>query len=156
MANVAQGKKILAIAVLACIVAALIAVPAFAFYNVHSEENTAANNGRGAEEILVTVDASAIGEGTHAGLIFVPEGSTAEACLEEGIISSNSQNGLEAIHSYGYDSLKDYLDGKTWTCTVYNAETQKPGTQTTHDKTGTEGTSTSLNRYDNVVFTISG
>ena len=37
MTNAAFGKKVLAIAVLACLCAALIAVPAYGFYYVHDD-----------------------------------------------------------------------------------------------------------------------
>ena len=152
MANVAWGKKILAVAVLGCL-CALIAVPAYAFYYVHDEQNVAAT-GKGAIEIVCTVDETAQGGGVRTALIMVPEGSTAAACLNEGVVSSNSQNGLEAIHDYSVSSLADELSGKQYTCTVYKAESQKPGTQTTYDGSGTEGESTALERYDSVVFTV--
>ena len=154
MANVALGKKVLAIAVLACLAAALVAVPAFALYYVHGEDNVAANDGKGAIEVCLTVDATAVGEGVHTSLIFVPEGSTAKACLDEGITSSNSQNGLKAIHDYGYSSLSEYLANKTWTCTVHKAASQSPGTQTTYDSEGVVGETTPLERFDSVVFTV--
>lgn len=38
MTNAAFGKKVLAIAVLACLCAALIAVPAYGFYYVHRRQ----------------------------------------------------------------------------------------------------------------------
>ena len=154
MANVAHGKKILAIAVLACLVAALVSVPAFAFYYVHDDEHVSESTAKGAMEVCVTLDAKAIGEGVHTELIFVPDGSTAEACLSEDIVASNNQNGLEAIHSYGYSSLADYLADKDWTCTVHAAASQNPGTQTTYDTDGESGTDIQLNRYDSVVFTV--
>ena len=51
-------------------------------------------------------------------------------------------------------TLADYLAGKQYTATVYAAETQKPGTQTTHDGQGTTGEDTQLSRYDNVVIKV--
>ena len=69
-------------------------------------------------------------------------------------MSSENQNGLEAIHNYDATSLADYLAGKQYTATVYAAEAQKPGTQTTHDGQGTTGEDTQLNRYDNVVIKV--
>ena len=152
MTNVAWGKKILAVAVLGCL-CALIAVPAYAFYYVHDEQNVAAS-GKGAIEITCTVDETAQGGGVRTALLMVPEGSTAAACLNEGVVSSNSQDGLKAIHDYSVSSLADELSGKQYTCTVYKAESQKPGTQTTHDGSGTEGENTPLKRFDNVVFTV--
>lgn len=152
MAN-AWGKKALAIAVLGCLCAASIAVPAYAFYFAQGEE-AAASSGKGVIEVTCTVDGTAVGEGVRTELLIVPAGSTAAACLDEGISSSNSQEGLEAIHDYRYTSLKELLSGKQWTCTVYPADAQKPGTQTTHDASGTEGENTPLERYDNVVFTV--
>ena len=99
MANVAWGKKILAVAVLSCLCAS-IAVPAYAFYYVHGEENVAATS-KGVIEVTCTVDETAQGGGVKTSLIIVPEGSTAAACLDESVVSSNSQNGLAAIHVHG-------------------------------------------------------
>lgn len=61
MANVAWGKKILAVAVLSCLCAS-IAVPAYAFYYVHGEENVAATS-KGVIEVTCTVDETAQGGG---------------------------------------------------------------------------------------------
>lgn len=152
MANVAWGKKILAVAVLGCL-CALIAVPAYAMYYVHDEENVAAD-GTGVIEVTCTVDETAQGGGVRCSLIMLPEGSTAAACLDEGIVSSNSQEGLEAIHDYSASTLADELSGKQYTCTVYSAEDQTPGTQVTYDGSGTEGEDTPLERFDSVVFTV--
>lgn len=152
MANVAWGKRILAVVVLGCL-CALITVPAYAMFYVHSEENVAeASNG--VIEVTCTVDETAQGGGVRCSLIMVPEGSTAADCLSEGIVSSNSQEGLEAIHDYSTSSLADELSGKQYTCTVYSAEDQTPGTQTTYDGSGTQGEDTPLNRFDSVVFTV--
>ena len=141
MANVAWGKKILAVAVLSCLCAS-IAVPAYAFYYVHGEENVAATS-KGVIEVTCTVDETAQGGGVKTSLIIVPEGSTAAACLNESVVSSNSQNGLAAE-----------LSGKQYTCTVHKADSQKPGTHTAFDGSGTEGESTPLERFDSVVFTV--
>ena len=141
MANVAWGKKILAVAVLSCLCAS-IAVPAYAFYYVHGEENVAATS-KGVIEVTCTVDETAQGGGVKTSLIIVPEGSTAAACLDESVVSSNSQNGLA-----------DDLSGKQYTCTVHKADSQKPGTHTAFDGSGTEGESTPLERFDSVVFTV--
>lgn len=152
MANVAWGKKILAVAVLSCLCAS-IAVPAYAFYYVHGEENVAATS-KGVIEVTCTVDETAQGGGMKTSLIIVPEGSTAAACLDESVVSSNSQNGLAAIHDYSVSSLADELSGKQYTCTVHKADSQKPGTHTAFDGSGTEGESTPLERFDSVVFTV--
>ena len=85
MANVAWGKKILAVAVLSCLCAS-IAVPAYAFYYVHGEENVAATS-KGVIEVTCTVDETAQGGGVKTSLIIVPEGSTAAACLDESVVS---------------------------------------------------------------------
>ena len=146
MAIVAWGKKILAVAVLSCLCAS-IAVPAYAFYYVHGEENVAATS-KGVIEVTCTVDETAQGGGVKTSLIIVPEGSTAAACLDESVVSSNSQNGLAAIHDYSVSS------GKQYTCTVHKADSQKPGTHTAFDGSGTEGESTPLERFDSVVFTV--
>ena len=152
MANVTWGKKILAVAVAGCL-CALIAVPAYAFYYVHDEANVQVAS-KGVIEVVCTVDETALGGGVRSALILVPEGSTAAACLNEGVMSSNSQEGLEAIHDYSVTRLADELSGKQYTCTVHKAGSQKPGTHTTYDEAGTEGESTPLERFDNVVFTV--
>ena len=152
MANVAWGKKILAVAVLGCL-CALIAVPAYAFYYVHDEEG-ASQSGQGVIEGTCTIDATSIGEGVRTDLIILPEGSTAKDCLNEAIVSSNSQNGLSAIHDYSTTSLKDYLSEKQWSCAVFEAGSQKPGTHTTYDTLGSAEQGTPLNRFDCVVFTV--
>lgn len=154
MANVARGKKILALAIMGCLCAALFATPAYAFYYVHGEKSVAESSDKGVIEVCCTVDATARGEGVRVELLLVPANSTVEECLDEATLSSNSQNGLEDIHDYSFASLADYLSDKTWTCSVYEAGSQKPGTQTTHDAQGTEGPSTPLARFDNVVFTV--
>ncbi len=152
MANVAWGKKVLAAAVLSCL-CALIAVPAYAFYYVQGDENVAATS-KGVIEIACTLDRTAQGGGVETSLVIVPAGSTAAACLDEGVVSGNSQNGLSAIHDYSVSSLADELSGKQYTCTVYKAGSQKPGTHTTFDGSGTEGDDTPLDRFDSVVFTV--
>ena len=136
MANVSWGRKLLAIAV-ACCACAMIAVPAYAFYYVHSDEGVQVES-KGVYEVTCVLD----------------EGSTVKDLLNEDVMSSENQNGLEAIHNYDATSLADYLAGKQYTATVYAAETQKPGTQTTHDGQGTTGDDTQLNRYDNVVIKV--
>lgn len=155
MGNVAWGKKVLAIAVLACLCACIAVPAAYGFYYVHSDEG-AATESKGVYEITCVLDETATGGAVHSELIFVPEGSTVEAVLNEDIVSSENQNGLEAIHNYDVESLGEYLSGKQYTCTVYKPADQKPGTHTTPDGTGVTGTSTVLERYDHVVFTVEG
>lgn len=155
MANVASTKRRLALVAIACVCALVVAAPAaYAFWYVHSDEHVADSGGKGVYEIACTLDASAVGEGVTTGVIFVPEGSTAADCLNEMVVSSNSQNGLDAIHNYDTQAVADALAGKNYTITVYHAEDQKPGTHTTHDAAGTTGENTALERYDNVVITL--
>ena len=144
MANVSWGKKLLAIAV-ACCACARIAVPAYAFYYVHSDEGVQVES-KGVYEVTCVLDETAQGGAIRSELVIVPEGSTVKDLLNEDVMSSENQNGLEAIHNYDA--------GKQYTATVYAAETQKPGTQTTHDGQGTTGDDTQLNRYDNVVIKV--
>ena len=154
MVNRVLGKKFL-IAAVACCICALIAVPcAWAFYHVHTEEgaNTAS---KGVYEVTCVLDETSQGGGVRSELVIVPEGSTVQELLNEDIRSSNSQNGISAIHNYDVSSLAEYLSGKNYTCTVYGAETQKPGTHTTHDGDGKTGTDIKLSRYDNVVIKVS-
>ena len=138
MTNAAFGKKVLAIAVLACLCAALIAVPAYGFYYVHD-------------------------------LMFVPAGSTADVVLTEGIISSENQNGLDAIHNYDVQSVADYLAANGYNAEIsvyatgeqqaykdaegaYAATSQNVSEAYTAPAKG-DG-STVLDRYDNVVITV--
>lgn len=156
MENVkACKKRVLALAAAACLCASLVAAPAaYAFYYVHGEEHVAAESGKGVIEVSCTVDATAQGGGVYTDLIMVPTDATVADCLTEMIVSSENQNGLEAIHDYGYASLGDYLGDKAWTCMVYDAGSQNVGTQTTFDTEGAEGESTPLERFDSVVFTL--
>ena len=139
MANVSWGKKLLAIAV-ACCACAMIAVPAYAFYYVHSDEGVQVES-KGVYEVTCVLDETAQGGAIRSELVIVPEGSTVKDLLNEDVMSSAA-------------SLADYLAGKQYTATVYAAETQKPGTQTTHDGQGTTGEDIQLNRYDNVVIKV--
>ena len=154
MVNKAMGRRFLIIAI-ACCVCALIAVPcAWAFYHVHSDEG-AQTQSQGVYEVTCVLDETAQGGGVRSELVIVPECSTVKDLLNEDIRSSNSQNGISAIHNYDVSSLAEYLSGKNYTCTVYAADTQKPGTHTTHDGAGKTGDSTQLSRYDNVVIKVS-
>ena len=155
MANVVSKKRRLALVAIACVCALVVAAPAaYAFWYVHGDDHVANASGKGVYEISCTVDETAIGGGVTTDVIFVPEGGTAADCLEEMMMSSNSQNGLEAIHNYDVQSLKDYLSGKTYTVATHHAGSQKAGTQVTFDDEGTKGESTVLERYDTVVITV--
>ena len=155
MAKLKGGKKILAVSLLVCLCVCLLCVPAFAMYYVHSDDNVQNAKGKGAQEICLTVDASATKDGVYTSLIFIPNGGTVQDCLSEDIVSSNNQNGLKAIHNYKFKSLSDYLKGKKWSCKVYSAGSQKAGTKTTHTSKGkTAKADTTLQRYDNVVITV--
>ena len=117
MTNAAFGKKVLAIAVLACLCAALIAVPAYGFYYVHDDSVSDSSDGLGSYEVFMVVDETAVGGDVHSDLMFVPAGSTADVVLTEGIISSQNVSG------------------------AYTAPVKGDG-------------STVLDRYDNVVITV--
>lgn len=155
MANVAKGKKFLAIAGAVCAVVALAAVPAYAFFHVHTEDHAANSTATGAMEICLTVDLTAVGGANTADMMFIPNGGTVADVLEEGILSSENQLGPDAIHNYDTTALKDYLADHEYTIAVYAAGAQEPGTQTTYD---TESLSDSedyaLSRYDDVVITV--
>ena len=158
MANVlaaSKKKRLFAIALAVCLCAALVAAPAYAFWYVHGEEHVADTSDTGVIEILYTVDATAIGGGVTAGQTFVHQNSTAADLLEEVILSSESQNGLEAIHDYGYSSLAEYLADQSYEVTVYSADSQEAGTHTTYDGDALTGEDVALERYDSVVFTLS-
>lgn len=154
MTNVSTGKKLLATAILACVCAVLVALPAYAFYYVHDEGTSGQSDGKGAIEVFCVVDETATGGAITSSLIFLPEGSTAADCLTEAIISDRDYSSLDGILDYGVDSLGDYLSGKTYTVDVYAAASQEPGTQTTYDTASLGGENTELERYSNVVFTV--
>lgn len=151
-----KRKKCLAVAIVGCLCAALVAVPvAYAFYYVHSDTVTTESDSNGVIEICCTVDATARGEGIRTGLVIIPENGTVADCLEEMVKSSESRSDFEAIHNYDYTSMTDYVADGTWVCTVFSVASQSPGTHTTQDGTGTEVTdldSTTLQHYDNVVL----
>lgn len=166
MVNVETGKnrKILAVVVAACLCVFAIAAPAYAFYYVHSNDYDVKEDVNGAMEILCTLDERATGGTAWTGLIFIPANGTPANCLEQMIKASDDYNGVEALHNYDYAAIADVigsgLEDGTWTCTVWNADTQSPGTQAEHDADN-PGTSVSaseldtyvLQRYDNVEFT---
>ena len=166
MTNAAFGKKTLAIAVMASLCAALIAVPAYGFYHVHNEDAGNAD-GQGVIEVVCTVDETAQGGTIRTDLMFLPEGSTADAVLAEAVVSSENQTGLDAIHNYDVTTLGDYLQGKNYTYTVavyptgevqaykdaegaYAATSQNVSEAYTAKGDG----STVVDRYDNVVITV--
>ena len=153
MVNVTKGKFI-AFAVALCAVLAIIATPAYGFYYVHGDDYGVDPDTNGAYEVLCTLDTTAKGGTITTGLIFVPANSTAADCLKEMVYSSQSQNGQAAIHNYDVEAIGKLADSSSWTCTVYHADTQKPGTQVTHDVAGETGDPSTIviERYDNVVF----
>ena len=169
MTNAAFGKKVLAIAVLACLCAALIAVPAYGFYYVHDDSVSDSSDGLGSYEVFMVVDETAVGGDVHSDLMFVPAGSTADVVLTEGIISSENQNGLDAIHNYDVQSVADYLAANGYNAEIsvyptgdvqaykdaegaYAATSQNASEAYTAPAKG-DG-STVLDRYDNVVITV--
>lgn len=155
MTNAKRGKMLLAIAIVACLAAAMIAAPAaYGFWYVHSEENVA-QSGKGVIEVCCTVDATALGKAPRTEVAFLPEGSTAQDLLAEVIESSNSHNDVEALHDYSYSSLAEITANNTVTFTTYKAGSQEPGTHTTQDGEGIDGADTPLERFDNVVITVS-
>lgn len=155
MANVAKGKKFLAVCLAACFAVALAAVPSYALYYVHDEDNTNGASGQGAVEICLTVNLKAVGGDNTTDVMFIPNGGTVADVLKEGILSSESHNGLKAIHNYDVQHLDEYLAKHKYTVAVYDAASQNPGTQTVYDN---DPVSTSedyaLNRYDSVVVTV--
>lgn len=101
--------------------------------------------------------------------MFVPAGSTADVVLTEGIISSENQNGLDAIHNYDVQSVADYLAANGYNAEIsvyatgeqqaykdaegaYAATSQNVSEAYTAPAKG-DG-STVLDRYDNVVITV--
>lgn len=154
MTNVTFGKKLLAIAILACLCTALVAVPAYAFYYVHDDEVSDGADGRGAIEIFCVVDETAAGGSVTSRLIFVPEGSTADVCLDEAVVSSQSHQGIDAVKNHDAESLRDHLSSADYTIEVYEAGTQQVGTHTTYDTQSAGGADTVLERFDNVVIKV--
>lgn len=155
MKNVsARKKRIFALAAAGCLCASLAAAPAaYGLYYVHGEDHVADSSGDGVIEVVCTVDTTAQGGDVRTGLIFVPAGSTAADCLQEMVVSDEDKSSVEALHDYGYEPLTGLLDGVEWTCEVYRAGSQEPGTHATFDASAEQGDQTALERFDNVVFT---
>ena len=76
-------------------------------------------------------------------LFFVPEGSTAADCLDEMVVSSNSQNGLDAIHNYDTQAVADALAGKNYT-TCTTPKTRSPARTPRTMPLATTGENTAL------------
>ena len=156
MVKAKSRTRLFAVCIAVALGVAAIAAPAYAFYYVHGNDYGVQEDTNGAIEICATVDGRALGDTVWTGLIFVPVNGTPADLLAEMPHSSESQNGLDAIHDYSYTSMAEYVANGTWECRVYPAESQSPGTQSVQD---TEGTlvdnldSYNLQRYDNVVFT---
>lgn len=185
MVNVAKkGWRRLGICVACVAVAALLIAPtaANALFYVHNDDDVENSTALGAMEVCITLDATAVGGGVHAGMFFVPDGGTVQDCLETMILDSEAQNTVDAIHDYSYESaeelltgegedadsdeeetdigyLEELVDGHDFTITLYEAASQEPGTQTSYDTEGTEvavedASSTVVERYDSIVFTL--
>ena len=156
-ASVTAGKKkgltALVVAAIVCVCVAVAAIPAHAFWYVHSEENVADTSGKGVMEVSCTLDMTAKGGGVWTDLIFVPSGSTVADCLQEFIMTEEDHKDPDAIHDYSYKALSDYLGNTKYDVAVYKAGSQEPGTHTTFDSNAQTGTDTALERYDCVVFT---
>ncbi len=153
MTNVKLGKKTLAAAFLACLCAALLTSTAYGFYHVHNEDAGNAD-GQGVIEVVCTVDETAQGGSVRTDLMFLPEGSTADAVLAEAVVSSENQTGLDAIHNYDVTTLGDYLQGKNYTIAVYDPADQAAGAHTTYDGASKGDGSTTLDRFYSVVVTV--
>lgn len=154
MTNAKLGKKSLAVAFLACLVALIVSVPAYAYYHVHDEDVSTGSGAKGVIEVFVVLDETNVGGTATSSLIFMPADATAEDCLLEAIVSSKCQAGLDAIHNYDATRLADYLDGSNIAIDVYAAGSQNPGTHTTYDTTPKGGADSALERFDNVVITV--
>ncbi len=150
-------KQKLACGAVAVAAVAAVAVPAA--YGQWYVAGTASENSTalGAMEVHVTLDDSANNGGIYTKLVYVPSDGTVEDAISEMVVSSNSQNGLKAIHNYDFESIADQVSKGNYEVTVWNAESQKAGTQTTHDDEGTavsDYASQTLSRYDNVVIKL--
>lgn len=169
MTKAAAGKKVLAIVAMACLCAALLGIPAYAMYYVHDSEVSQGSSAMGAIEVFAVVDDTAVGGTVRSSLIFVPADSPADVVLDEGIVSSEDQDGLDAIHNYDVQSIGEYLtsNGYSYTVEVYaTGESQAyannegaydgsslnvSGAYTSPAKGGAD---TVLDCYDNVVITV--
>ncbi len=150
-----KQKVVAGVVAVAAVAAIAVPVASASFYV--SGETSDNSTGLGALAVHVTLDQSADNGGVYTKWVYIPNGGTVEDVLSEMITSSNSQEGLDAIHNYDYESIKSEVEGGKYEVKVYNAETQNPGTQTTHDTDGTTVTdygSTTLQRFDNVVITL--
>lgn len=156
MKKLSLTKK-LACGVVAVAACAAVAVPmAYGQWYV-AGASAADSTAKGAMEVHVTVDDSADNGAVYTKLVYIPNEGTVQDVLDEMVISSNSQNGLKAIHNYDFTSIEDKVSKGDYEIAVWNAEAQAPGTQTTHDSDGTavsDAASQTLSRYDNVVIKL--
>ena len=154
MTKVSLFKKVAIVVIVSCICAACACIPAYAYYYTHTQEHVEASN-KGVIEVVCTLDESAVGGGVHTGIVFVAEGATAADAIDEAVVGSVAANNPEAIKNHSAESVRAYLADKTYTVGVYDAATQKPGTQTTYDSQSVGGESIKLDRFDNVVVVVS-
>lgn len=150
-----KQKVVAGVVAVAAVAAIAVPVASAQFYvKGDSSDNS---TGLGALAVHVTLDQSADNGPVYTKWVYIPNGGTVADVLDQTIISSNSQEGLKAIHNYDYKNLEDVVTADKYETTVYNAETQNPGTHTTHDTDGTKVTdysSQTLQRFDNVVFKL--
>ena len=153
MVKVFSAKKATVVVIASCICAALASAPAFAFYYAHDDAHTAAES-KGVMEVVCTLDQTAVGGGINTEIVFVAEGATAKDAIAEAVIGNNAANDPAAIKDHSAQSFASYISGKNYTVDVYEAASQKPGTQTTYDAKSLGGESTQLGRFDSVVVTV--
>ena len=151
MANVSWGKKLLAIAV-ACCACAMIAVPAYAFYYVHSDEGVQVES-KGVYEVTCVLDETAQGGAIRSELVIVPEGSTVKDLLNEMSCPARTRTALRPFIT---------TTPPAWPITWPASSTRQPCTpprlRSRHAdharRSGHHGDDTQLNRYDNVVIKV--
>lgn len=153
MAKASSFKKFAAVVIVSCICAALVSVPAYGYYYAHDEGHVNAES-KGVSEVICTLDETAVGGGIHTGIVFLAEGATSEDALAESVINSLAANEPDAIKNHTAQPLSEYLNGKSYTVSVYEAASQKLGTHTTNDAQSIGNETVTLNRYDRVVVTV--
>ena len=146
----------------------LIAVPAYGFYYVHDDSVSDSSDGLGSYEVFMVIDETAVGGDVHSDLMFVPAAARPMSSLPRHHLQREPKR-LDAIHNYDVQSVADYLAANGYNAEIsvyatgeqqaykdaegaYAATSQNVSEAYTAPAKG-DG-STVLDRYDNVVITV--
>lgn len=144
----------IAAACLGLLCSAAVALPAQAMPYTHSEQQ--ADAGMGVVHIAVTLDTTAIDHAKKA--VWLPinhDGATVEAVLDEFLYATEDKVDGAAHLDYDMQSLREFLDGKTYTVAVYKAGAQPAGAAATYtSETIGDATFAGLETGDAVYITV--